>query len=370
VADLLRLLRFPAAAFLVAAAFVPGIFSSASMPRWWAIAIAVPLCSRMDPRALDPRIAALLAAGLAWCAASLSWSPDPLDGGLNLLMLALLSLAMIAAAGEADVEPAIEAFGWGVGVSALIAVPQSMGWSPVYQITSPAGLFASSEVLAEVAAPVLVWAALRRPHGARITPHWGLVALMLIPLALCHSRIAVAVAAAGLVAGWRPSRSWHRPAALILLSVAAVAAVGLFGAGKMQSGLDRVVLWGAAVQSITPVGRGLGWWAFAHPGSIEEFAHSDALQMMVEVGGGALFFFAVPVLILLRRDAGSTAERAALVTLCIEAVVSFPTHLAAPGFLAAVLAGGMARARRRVRALELAGRIDHGGFGGRAAALP
>jgi hypothetical protein len=96
-----------------------------------------------------------------------------------------------------------------------------------------------------------------------------------------------------------------------------------------------------AIESISFSGTGLGWWAATHPGSFDEFAHSDALQAIVELGAGSLFFFAIPVLIFLRCYQ-PRAEMSAFVAICIESVISFPLHLPASGFLAAVLAGTLA----------------------------
>jgi hypothetical protein len=337
----------PAAALLVAVAYVPGIYSAASMPRWWVMALALPVISDLDPRQLWAPVGVCLFGGLMWAAVSLAVSPDPQNGALQLLLMALLALTMIAAAGIEDVDRCVEWFGWGIAISCVLAVPQWFGWNGILQTARPAGLFLNSEILAETAAPILIWAWFKN--------RFALFGVMLIPLLLCHSRIAVVVAAAGLLYGWRPRHWGLRPLLIALLANAALASVFVLGFGKLESGLDRMVLWGAGLLSITPGGRGLGWWASTHPGPLSEVAHSDALQLMVEVGLGSLFLLAVPI-ILLTRGTGDTAMRAAYVALGVEALVSFPMHLAASGFLAAVLAGHMARARADIRDARLESR--------------
>lgn len=336
--------RLAAAAFCVAAAYCPGLFSGATSPRWWVIAIGLPLASDLDPRKLDPVVAWCLTAGLAWAAASLTFAPDVAGGALDLLFLVLLALTMTAAAGVDDVKPVVSAFGWGVAISAALAVLQTLGWSPVEQISAPAGLFFSSEVLAETAAPILAWAAFER--------RWVLAAAMSAPLALCGSRIAVFAVAVGLICGWRASRS-IKAGFLLAAAVVAAASVWALGVGKLSSGAERIGLWMTAVDSLTPVGGGIGWWAAAHPGAFDEFVHSDALQMMVELGAGAAFFFAAAAIVALRARAAEPGEIAACAAICTEIAVSFPLHFPASGFLAAVLAGGMARRRSDVRGLEL-----------------
>lgn len=314
------------------------------------MAIGLPLISRLDPRAIATPISLCILGGVSWSAASLALLPTPQNGLLDLLFLVLLCGAALAAAELDDIGPTLAAFGWGIALSAALTVPQAFGWSPVYQTVAPAGLFLNSEVLAEVAAPLLVWSLWTR--------RWPLAAVIGVPISLCHSRIAVLVVAVGLLYGWRPTRRWMKPALVVAVAAAAVAGIACLGIAKESSALTRVTLWLAAVQSITPLGRGLSWWALAHPGPYEEFAHSDALQMIVELGAGSLFFLAIPFMVLRRRDVGSTGERAAFVSLCVEAVVSFPLHLPAQGFLLSVLAGFLARARPHLHGPGLASRDD------------
>lgn len=327
------------------------------MPRWWVLALGLPLASRLDPRALGPLPTVLLAATLAWAlAASFLGSPHPHAAALEWLFLALLCLSAVAAAGADDLAPVLAALAWGVAASALLCVPQSLGWSPVPTSGLPAGLFMSSEVMAETAAPLAAWAAATR--------RWPLAAVLAIPLALCGSRVAPAAAAAGLLWAWQPRRSWIRIALALVLLAAATAALALL---KVDSGGTRAVLWVAAALSVTLTGRGLGWWAAAHPGPYEEFVHSDLLQAMVELGAGSILLAAFFAAALWRtKDAG---PRAALAAACLEALVSFPLHVPCAGFLAFALAGHALRRRSRVRCHGLLGGAGARARDGRAAAL-
>ncbi len=119
----------------------------------------------------------------------------------------------------------------------------------------------------------------------------------------------------------------------------AVATFFVLGIDKLTSAGQRIILWIATVMAMTPLGNGLGWFAAAHPS--EEYAHSDVLQAVAELGVGAILFLAIPV-VLMFRSRGNNAERAAFVAVCVEAIVSFPLHLPASGFLAALLAGYLA----------------------------
>lgn len=339
--------RLAVAAFAVAVAYLPGVASPAYMPRWWAAAVLIPVISSMDPRRVQSGAGLALLAGLLWAAATLLWAPIPAVGAMQLYFMVILALVLVAAANVDDVEPAVEAFGWGIAVSSGLAMAQWFGVPlPGLPGNGPAGLFFNTEILAETAAPVVVWALWRR--------RWALALALMPAIALTGSRIAPVVILAGLwwgLSARRPLKAW------LLLGGGAVAVSLLLviGPEKALSGFTRLVLWGAAVLSITPLGRGLGWWAVAHPGPMEEFAHSDALQILVELGAGGAALLAVPVLAFW-KGGGSNAVRCAFAAACLEALVSFPLQLPASGFLAALLAGGMVGLGSRVRVTELAGR--------------
>ena len=339
--------KLAVAAFVVATAYVPGLFSSAYMPRWWAIAVLLPLASDLDPRAIAEPARRLLLLGLAWTALSLLWTPIPAEGAMDLFCMALLVLAMTAGACTEDISPVVEAFGWGIAVSSAVVLAYHLGYPTDVQNSGRGGLFLSTEIIAEVAAPVLVWALWKR--------RWALSMAMVVPLALCDSRISVIAAAAGLAFGWRPRRVWIKSIVVVMVMVAAAASVVSLGLFKISTGLTRFVLWGAAAESITTFGHGLGWWTVAHPGPMEEYVHSDVLQFMVELGAGSLFLLAVPIMALW-RGVGNVAERSAFLCLIVEGIVSFPTHLPASGFLAALLAGRMVSGRYSICRAELDGR--------------
>jgi hypothetical protein len=326
--------------FAVGAAYLPGIPSAASMPRWWVLAIGLPLASRLDPRALPPIVAGCLALAVAWALIGLSWTPRPTHAALDCLLLGLLCLSASAAASE-DGGDAVTGMAYGVAASALLCIPQVLGWDGLAQSrTGPAGTFLNREVLALVAAPLLVWSAL---GGRRV-----LAVVLAVPVVFCLSRVAwFAVAAAALWA-WRTDLRFKVIAAAAVLLGAATTLFTL-GDVKIVSAGARVVLWGAAILSLTPEGRGIGWWAVGHPVPGEEYVHSDILQAMVEFGIGSvllLAFFAAAL-----RGTRHEEDRAvagAFIVVGIEAVLSFPLHTPAAGFLAFVLAGRLARDRTRV----------------------
>ncbi len=339
-----------ALAFCVGAAYWPGIFSGSFMPKWWAMAIGLSIIP-WGFRSLDPVIAACAASGVLMAALSLLVTPHLYGGTLQLIFIILLCGVAVGAAALEDVGPVIAALGWGVSISAVGSFLQLLGFEFVPH-SGNSGFYLNSEVLAELAAPLFIWAFWSR--------RWALAGFMVIPLLICHSRVAAFAAACGMIFGLQVPRAVKFACVMVLVSVG-VAAVFLIGdgPGKYVSGMSRIMYWGTALLSTVPSGRGLAWWAAAHPFPFEEFVHSDVLQSMVEIGLGAVFFLAIPVMVLQRS--GGIAERAAYVGICIEALVSFPLHLPAAGFLAAVLTGYLARRRPAVCVAGSEGGMDSRG---------
>jgi hypothetical protein len=306
------------------------------------IAVGLPLASRLDPRNIDPFLLGLAGMGTLWALWTLiAASPNRAIGGYELSHFLILGLAFVAGAGLKSLDGVMTGLALGIGVSAAVCVAQLFGYDGVDQRMGsvPAGLFYNREMLAEFAAPVVVWAILRRRSV-------GVAASVLIPLLVCQSRLAVLAVACGLLYGWRASMGRKLVA---LISVAGVGAASIFWLGewKMVTAATRIGEWLMAIRNLTPFGLGLGWFrghTFPDPSS----AHSEPLQLMVEMGIGSIFWLAIPAVIWW-RGAGGRVERAVFLAICVEAALSFTLHQPAAGFVAAVGAGFMARRRARVR---------------------
>ncbi len=325
---------------VVAVAYWPAILASAYMPRWAAVALGAPLMPRLDPRAVSRPILWMLLWGLAACALSLHMSPDPQGGALELFLLVMLCGAFLVGASLDSLDQVMTGAAIGIGVSSVFCLLQSTHLIEMPQMAAPwrfPGLFLNTELLGEFAAPVVAWAVLRR--------RWALLAIMAPAALLSGSRIGLLAVLAALAWTWRP-RSIAGTAligiALVGIGAVTVLYFGLLfgdGIGRFQSAGTRIVVWGATIMAFTWTGNGLGWFQTAHPP--EEFAHSDVLQAIAEIGPAAIVLLAIPVIIFMRMR-GSHAERGAFIVVCIEAVVSFPLHMPATGFLAAIVAGYLA----------------------------
>lgn len=331
------------------AAFLPGIFSAGGMPKWWCAAIAIPLLSSLK-RVPIPALALL-----GWALFLQIYKGHPVEGGFDLLML-LIFIGAIAVGAELGADGILRGALWGLLPSMLLVPLQLMDMSPVVQGAAPAGLFFNSEVLAEVSAILLAWALVER--------RWLWAIVPAVPVLLCHSRIAPMLVVAALLFAWAPKRWPMRLAVAASFGCAALAAIVVFGPAKFDTAGLRMVLWGAATMSITPLGHGLGWWRAAHPFPIEEVVHSDVLQIFVELGivGGALLIWLGARTWFAKKGPTSLAQRATFIVFSGECLVSFPMHTPAAAFIGGVLAGSLAYGRADVRSARLPGRTALGQY--------
>lgn len=345
--------RLAAIAGLLSVIYWPAIFAAPTMPRWWLIAVAVPLLCPLNIRKVDRVAALLFGAGLFWGAITIftQWSVE--DGALPFYNLIILGLVAVAAASVEDLNPTLYAMALGGALSGIVCVLQIFHISFLPMIGErPTGLFYNSEVLAEFIAPVFVWAFLKKKLV--------LSSLLMIPLLVCQSKIALVAAAIGLIlATFR--NIYVRAAILVSAIVIIFAGSTLLGLHWEGTATHRLTLWGAALFSIVPLGHGFGWWYAAHPFGYEEFAHSDVLQLLVENGLGGIFFIAIPVMVFW-RGVDDKILGATFASLCFEGCVSFPIHLPATAFLVFGLAGYLSRAGARLRVPQRRRGMDGGPY--------
>jgi hypothetical protein len=336
--------------FTVAVAYWPGLLSGAFAPRWALVAVLVPLLCRITPSALPELCRLLLACVLAAAGISILQAPDHLGGLYDYFHLMILGVCVVAGAGLVRLDGLFAGLGAGLALSSAIVLAQVSGWSGVTNLSgTPSGLFFNAEVLGTFAALVLVWGAVRRV--------WWIAAVAFIPVALCESRLAILASLVGLAYGFLPRRALI--AVGLLVPLAGLCAILLLGDYKLGTAFHRATIWGASLHALTWTGQGLGWYATAFPAL--RYAHSDALQMLVEFGIPALFLLYIPYVIL-RERMGDVAGRAALVAGGVEILMGFPLHMPATGFVIAVVAGHLLGRGYAVRCADAVGRVeDHTG---------
>lgn len=336
--------------FAVSATYWPGLLSPAFTPRWVVIAIGLPAIFTLDPHTLSPPLRTLLVLLVGLAAISLISSPDRLAGIYELFLIGLIALAIVAGSGLSSLDDLMRGMAAGLAVSALFALGQVTGLLSMPGNGLPSGLFLNSEIYAEFAAVILVWALVKQ--------RFWLALPAAIPLVLCQSRIAVAAVIVGLAIELVRRRGWAWGIAVILLGmVFAACALFLLGYGRAASADHRLVLWSTTLMWLGWNGLGLGWFAAAFPHEL--YAHSDVLQALAELGPGAALLSLIPLTAFF-YDRGHHAERAAFAAVCFEAVVSFPLHMPATALAAAMLAGFLVGVRPRIWRAEHVSGTDHG----------
>ena len=319
--------------FGVMVAFWPTMLSPTYTPRWAAIAVLVPLCCKLDPRDIPASLRWVFIVVLTAGFMATRWaSPDPMGGYLEMMFVVMLGLAFIAGANLESLDEVMDGVGAGLAVSVFVSLYQlstasDQGRDGLFG-APPIGMFGNSEVFAELAALVFVWAAAR--------PRIIVASIAALPLLLCNSRIAIFSALAGLLFAYGPKSKLRMAAAVIGLVIAGMSLVFIFGSGKVMSADHRLIIWTTTFLSWTQFGHGLGWFQASYPQ--EEFAHSDALQTIAEFGIAGFALLAIPFMAF-KSNRGTNADRAVFFAVCIEIAFSFPLHMPASGFVAAIVAG-------------------------------
>jgi len=339
--------------FLVAAAYWPGLLDAALVPRWAVMAAGVPAAFLLEPL-LTPRLSLAAAAVALALAAPLLWAPSWPDGLDEAIHVAILAGAFVLAYSAPTVQHLWRGFALGICVSAALALLQVMGWEGVQQSVPPAGLFANKNMLAEAAALALL-------ASIGFAGRWRWLALgCLLAVGLTGSRSAWAA----LIIAWAlATRTSNRWASLSLLAMVVVLGAVTFylsaslpdGMGLRSSAGERLQAWGAVLGSLTLWGHGLGSYALSNPWM--EFAHNEYLQLVYEGGALALVPIGYLLWLIVRRlpDGGDIAWLV-LVAVATMALLSFPLHMPATAFCAAVAAGRLARGRGALCDAEHAGR--------------
>ncbi len=274
-----------------------------------------------------------LAGFLAWAAVSLLWSPDPYGGFNEVAHFTVLTGAFVLGGNLVDVSPVMRGLSLGLTVSAVVCALRWLGVDLVTQNAAsdiPAGLFFNSNMLAELAAPVLVWGIVAR---AKVGWLLGPAACFAFALDRAAALSSIAALAIFKVPRWF-WLFWPFLFPVLLLVFLIMTEVG---PDRLWSLDERLSIWSSALSGLTVFGRGAGSFMALFQA---EYAHNDLLQALFEFGVAALIPAAVLVYSLLRPQ-NDSAARSAYLLLLLEGLVSFPLQLPASGVLTMLLAGSL-----------------------------
>ena len=331
-----------ALAFLTSALYWPGVAGAATVPRWAAIALVVPVLLK-DQRLTAPHVAGGLF--LVWAALSMAWNTAVLDGMGALLILLMLAACFCLGNQLADLRKIYIGAALGLTVSSAVSIFQWFGFHQVPSWGGPGGLFVNGAFMAEAAALVLVALVAERL--------WWFVPGLLPALMLPDARTAVLACVTVLMIAFRRSRFiWL---ALCVVPVGAYFYVSAKGYGSVN---ERLEIWRSTLSGVTLFGHGIGSFWSAYPAydlrpaapialrNTPEFAHNEFLTVAFELGiVGLLLFCGLCVTLAGPLD----TARLVLIALFVESCFDFPLHLPVTGFLGMVVAGHAVRNRYLLR---------------------
>ena len=347
----------PILGFGIAVAFWPAMMGAEDSSKWVAAFVLLPLClfaMCVKPNAIHWALLALF----AWADLSLLWTTVPKDGLAALIKLAVIGIAFLVGSGSETTRPFYRWCGLGLWISSGIAIAQWFGYHPVVTgpYPDPSGLFINPNLLAELAAPVLVALLYDRAWWVAI----GVLPAVWLPQ--CRAGILALALTMLCYLGKRwPGRT------VLAIPVAAAVVFVLTPMPWLATpfGSERFTIWREVLNGlITSPWRGFGigsfyatfpkfdtaldWW------QVTWHAHNDVLEYAFELGIPAMVFALGIIAAILYM--AQERERLVLLAIGITALFGFPLHTGATAVLFGVVAGHAARGWHHIGIGELLGR--------------
>jgi len=312
---------------LLPVCYVPGFVGAYIPTQWVVLSCLLPFALWRGGTFPPPALAGL--ATLAWSALSLLWAPNPIDSIYGLWLFAIWALSFWLGCTITDFRPLWQGLALGMAVNGAVALIQWWGYVPVETGTRISGLFFNSTLLGACATLVII---------ACVSQRQWLHALGCAPaLALSGSRGAWAVLTLTLLTRYLRLR-------YVLLTAVLGAIALLLAAGRFDSNsdTDRLLIWGMALRNLTPWGNGIGSFVayLIYDGRMvyPERAHNDYLQLLFELGLGAVPILWLYVLALTQRHSDHWPILFAVV---LFSTFYFPLWAPIPAFIACVVTGAM-----------------------------
>lgn len=319
-------------AFGMAAGFLPFLPDGAIGTRW-AILCAAPFIALASGARIPPTVWV----ALGYLAVTLAWSPDRWHGADLLWHFVLLS--MVATLAPANLDGIFWALGLGLAINSAAVMFQIDGTVTWTEVRPDSGLFFNRNQQNAIIALATIGLLSIRDWRAWMLALFDFIPMFTTPI---QRGPFVALACAGAFLICRRYK-FLIPAFAILI---AGMVVHLMQADDRTNAIiARLSTWISVAMHTTPLGNGLGSLRWAYPEM--EYAHNDALQVAYELGFPGLFCFLGVLCYIITR--GSLVPRLVLIAFAVEGLFDFPLYQPATGFLAAVCAGHLLRARQPVR---------------------
>lgn len=320
-------------------AFIPGVTGLASVTSWGIVWLVMPVL--LLKCKIDITIIHILGiVFLSYAALSLFWSPH---GMLELMQLLALASVFVWGSTLKDLKSVTVGLSIGLAVSAILALFQFFGLDFVYHVGSrPTGLFVNSNIFAEISGMLLLL--------ILINKLWWYISVTLPGLAVSSRAVILALGVSLAMLIWAKSKILS---ILILVSSWLLAYFITFPnivsdtASNVTSAYQRIYMWQDMLAGFTIFGNGIGSFVFKFPeynkhldsSFLAEHAHNDLLQLIFELGIGAIpLIIAVALLLKVQNE-----YKSALVFFIVIGMFGFPLHAPITAFMLALVAAQLAK---------------------------
>ena len=330
--------------FAITTAFVPGIIGATVNTSWAVMWLVMPILL-LRCKIEVTLIHILGSLFLSYAALSLVWSPH---GFLEFMQLLALASVFVCGYTLKDLRSVTIGLSLGLVISAFVAALQYLQVDiPILNFSKFSGLFINPNIYAEVSGLILILLIVNKL--------WWYIPLTAPGLLVSSRAVVLALGISLAMFTW--SKSKLLSVVIIISSwVIALKLSDITYSGGLVEGISvnasslniRIGMWSDMLANLSLFGYGIGSFVYVFPEinkhldttvSIAEFAHNDLLQLIFELGIGAIPLILI-VAYLLRV---SHEYRNALAYFLIIGAFGFPLHMPVTGFIIALVAAQLVK---------------------------
>ena len=317
--------------FLIITAYVPAI-TGASIPTGWLVIIVASSWFMYKSTYIWFPISGCIF--VLYAALSLLWFPLGLFEVVKLV--SLVGIALWASSLD-DLKPIIKGLAFGLIISIIVSAFQNYGFIYTYTTSRSAGLFVNSNIYAEVSGMLLVLLITYRM--------WYYIPVTIPGLLVCSKSVLLALIISLAFKLW-----YLKYGKYIIIMISSVGLFVIFNSFGINISISqRLNIWLDTIQGLTMFGHGSGSFEYLFPLYADHtnimleritMVHNDMLQQLFNFGMFALIpIFAAFKLLQVSDD----KHRIPLAYFLVIGVFGYPLFLPVTAFMAALVAGQLAR---------------------------
>lgn len=324
-------------------AFMPGVIGLASITSWAVMWLVMPIL--LLKCKIEITIIHILGiVFLSYAALSLLWSPH---GMLEFMQLLALASVFVWGSSLKDLRNVTIGLSIGLGFSSVLAIFQFFGieiFVYTYGGSKPTGLFINPNIFAEISGMLLFMILANKL--------WWFIPVTIPGLLVSSRAVVLGLGVSMSIMIWNKFRLLSVLIVIASLSTIyfitfpqAIADNAPVNAMSIQ---QRLYMWQDMIAGFTPFGNGIGSFIFKFPEFnthldssriIAEYAHNDLLQLIFELGIGAIpLLIMVALLLMVKND-----HKSAFLFFIIIGMFGFPLHTPVASFMLALVASQLAK---------------------------